>query len=459
MKKLIIILFIVSIAILSCKKVDNSGNGINGSNGKLTVNEKLVYRKPVTPDEIHLVENLNKVTIVFKELYKDSYNLRLVNAAIYSKVFKDESVLLKDLIYPEAGVLATDQRFINLAKKLNVNLTTFNNNFWNQVNKMGDPAFSSFLQSIKPDDYVYELSNKKSAQTYSYGDISIYFPYSENFSYQIDWIQSDPDNPQITTIAAATADADEGVGFAPYLDMNGVLQYQDIIVNDDYAYEHPTQIIGINSLEPYGDATPPSTYGLFDPSDSIDIPNFNIGRSVHMVFIGDVKVTHQYDHLISFTGNGGASEIRFTRSDGYLKLVDGQVTADNYIVDGPPYVTRKNIRNGNWVEWSASWDTDWEPNNKEQYFAIYEDDNRNTGTITASIKTTLKLDTIVTIEGNIGVSLTYKSDDAVIRQTNMKYSSFFALNRVDLEGEMHNGWPVYDKNGGVSFTLWDKTIY
>jgi hypothetical protein len=460
MKKLGILLIIISIVISSCKKVDNFKNGINISNAKVTVNQKLVYKKPTTPDEIQLVENLKKITSILKELYKKPNNLRLVDAAIFSKVFRDESVLLKDLIYPEAGVLSTDQRFINSAKKWNVDLTNFNNNFWKEVNKMGDPTFTTFLQSLKPNDEEYSglIRNMKSTKTYSYQDISIYFPYSENFTTQVNFIQSDPDKPQITTIASATEDADEGIGFAPYLDMDGIVQYKDILVNDDYAYNNPTQIIGINSIEPYDFVTTPSTYSYFPPSDSIDLPNFNIGRSVHMVFIGDVRCTHQYDHLISFTGNGGGSEIKFTRSDGYLKLADGQVQADNFLVDGPP-ISRKNIRQHNWIEWALQWDGDWEADNKEQFFAIYEDDNRNTSTLTASLKTTLKFDSILTGEGTIGVSLIYKSDDAIIRQTNLKYSSFFALNRVDLEGEMHNGWPVYDKNGSVSYTLWDKTIY
>ena len=57
------------------------------------------------------------------------------------------------------------------------------------------------------------------------------------------------------------------------------------------------------------------------------------------------------------------------------------------------------------------------------------------------------------------VSLTYNSEDELIKQQTYKYSSFFGLNRIDMEGEMHNGWPVYDRGGSVSFTLWDKASY
>lgn len=468
MKKLGILFFIVLIIITGCKKDDNSSNKKDESKRNLSVNENLVDKRPTTPEEVQLVENLKKITSVFKELYKDQNNLKVVNAAIYSKAYTDESVLLKDLIYPEIGIVATNKSFIALTKKLDVNLTSFTNNFWKEVTKMGDQGFSTFLQSIKPEDYEYSLlnKNKKSDKAVSFKDISIYFPYSENFAIQT--MKSDPNeyglNPDgsvylITSVVTATADADEGIGYAPYYGINGDLNYQEVLVNDDYAYNNPTQIIGVNGIEPYDQTTEPSIYSYFPPSDPIDLPDFNIERQVKMVYIGDVRCTHQFDRLISFTGNGGGSEIRFTRSDGYLKLADGQVQADNFIVDGKDKISRKNIRNGNWVEWAAQWDGDWEADNKEQYFAIYEEDNRNSATITASLKTTVKFDSTFTGEGNIGVSLSYKSDDAIIRQTVLKYSSFFALNRVDLEGEMHNNWPVYDKNGSVSFTLWDRTIY
>lgn len=471
MNKLWILFIIVSIIISSCSKGDISiSEGDNSKIEELKINENLVSKKPTTPEELKLVDNLKKITLVFKELYKDMDNLKVVNAAILSNVYTDESVLLRDLIYPENGIVATNKKFINLSTKFGVKLTSFNKNFWNEAVKLEDPAFSAFLQSIKPEEFEYKALriDKKVAQMLDYGEISIYAPYSDNFvsSPCVLEVEANLKNacgsvyvPQITTIVTATADADEGIGYAPYYNYIGELKYGEVVVNDDYAFNNPTQIIGINGIEPYELLTIPSIMAYFPPSAPTDLPDLNIGRQIQQVYVGHVRCAHQYDRLISFTGNGGGSEIRFTRSSGYLKLADGQVQADNFLVDGPDYISRKNIRQGNWVEWSAEWDHDWEADNKEQFFAIYEEDNRNAGSITGLLKTTLKLVDSLTGEGSIGFTLTYKSDDAIIRQTNFKYSSFFALNRIDMEGEMRENWPVYDKNGGVSFTLWDRAIY
>ncbi|NJL15195.1 MAG: hypothetical protein HC913_20770 [Microscillaceae bacterium] len=53
---------------------------------------------PQTAEEKLLVKNLGKVAEIFKELYQDENNLRRVNAAILSEAFRDESVLIRDLI-------------------------------------------------------------------------------------------------------------------------------------------------------------------------------------------------------------------------------------------------------------------------------------------------------------------------------------------------------------------------
>lgn len=81
-----------------------------------TMNQALVSKLPSTPQEKLLVENLGKVTSIFKELYKEKSNLKEANAAIYSKAYTDESVLLKDLIYYENSRIAKNKNFIALCQ-------------------------------------------------------------------------------------------------------------------------------------------------------------------------------------------------------------------------------------------------------------------------------------------------------------------------------------------------------
>jgi hypothetical protein len=171
-----------------------------------------------------------------------------------------------------------------------------------------------------------------------------------------------------------------------------------------------------------------------------------------------VKCTKQYDRLISISGNGGGSEVRFTRSDGFLKVADGQVQADSYIV-GEGSISRKNIKDPVFVSYDVEWDGDWEPTNIEQNLAIYEEDNRNTVEISGEISTTLKLGIFNFTIKPIAYKVTIKSDDPIIKQTNFKHDVFFALNRTNLEALMIDGWPVRDRNAKVSFTLMDRTFY
>lgn len=450
-----------------CKKQDLPQKQIES---RTTVNPALVYQKPVTPEEILLVENLGKVTTVFKELYKNNSNLKVVNGAIRAKSYTDESILLKDLIYPQNSRLSSNKEFTNYAANQNISLNAFAANFWNEANKRNDQPFKVFLEALKP------AINLRSAD----GDeVTVYFPYSEAFEETQNLDESsgdrtsDPDTEDhespgepggdmpITTLVTAAADADEALGYKPYY-QDGRMQYKEVIVNDDYAYQNPTHIIGLNGVEPYDI---PSQIGeAFLPENPIDLPDLH--REVKQVYIGDVKSRRNYDAFISFTGNGGESEIRFTRADGYLKVLDGQVQADVHYLATGKNISRYAVKKGHFVSYSSEWDFDWEPLNLEQNLAIYEEDNRNSSTFNGTLTTTTNLSVPIppvtignAITSTLGFMINFKSDDYIIKQQNYKRDVFFILNRTNLEGQMYNGWPVRDKDADVSFTLNDRTYY
>lgn len=318
--KLTLLAAFILIAAVSCKK-DFSGQQ---EQKQKTVDPAKVFKTPSTPEEKLLVDNLGKVSEVFMNLYKDNSNLKVVNAAIFSKAFTDESVLLKDLIYPSTSWLNKVEKFKSLTEKWNVNLTKFADNFWVEVNKKNDPAFKQFLNDLKePTSITTNTANR--VETVEGEQVSVYFPYSEEFlppdggSYQ-----------PITSIATATADADEGWGDLPYYDVNGFFLYNvQVLVNDDYVFANPTHIIGVNGIEivtePNGPPPPPP-------------PPPGVSR----VYIGEAICKNQYDRLISFTGNGGGSEIKYCHMTGYLQPVNGHVTSFQDIASVD--FSRKNIR-------------------------------------------------------------------------------------------------------------------
>ncbi len=462
----------LSTIFISCKKERNT-NGLVVA--KQTVDPSLVYRKPETLAEKQLVVNLEKITSIVKEVYKNNEALKVVNAAIQAKIYTDQSILLKDLIYPNEGLLATSQKFKELKSKLNIQESTFANAFWLGVNKLNDADFSKFLVSIKPNneetrrlskngsekagsnDKISSVPNSTAVtapEDIPYDDITICYPYSEVF---ISPITNNGNYGAITSVITATAEADEGYGWQPILGNAGnITGYNQVVINDDYAEANPTHIIGLNGVGVVNPNQSPNNVLIFPPGTPITVPG--LPRQVKQVFVGEVRCTKQYDVLISVSGNGGGSEIRFTRSDGYLKLADGHLQADNFVINRRDKMERGDIRKKRWIDWTVQWDADWEADNAEQNLAIYEEDNRNSSSITLSLGTKVKITNSIEGTGTIGGTLNFKSDDAIIRQQNHKVNVFFALNRGYAGELIQGGWLVYDNNGTVSFTLQDRTL-
>lgn len=428
--KLTLLVAFILIAAASCKKEFS----VQQEQQKKNVDPAKVFKTPSTLEEKLLVENLSKVTEIFKELYKDKSNLKVVNAAIFSKAFTDESVLLKDLIYPNESWLNKVDKFKSLTQKWNVTLTKFADNFWVEVNKKNDPAFKQFLNELN-ESTATTPNTANRVETEDGQQVSVYFPYSEEF------LPPDGGTYQpITSIATATADADEGWGDLPYYDINGIFQYYvQVLINDDYVFANPTHIIGVNGIEivtePNGPPPPPP-------------PPPGVSR----VYIGEAVCKEQYDRLISFTGNGGGSEIKYCHMTGYLQPVNGHVTSFQDIASVD--FSRKNIRQKNWVRTFTVWDDDWVPNDLEQFLGIYEEDNTNTRTFNGTVGTTL--DSLgIPVQASIGFTISVTSQDDIIRQLKISRNSYFAgsfqnqgqdfsPDATFLPLPYTHGWPAYD---------------
>ncbi len=426
----------VLLSFISCKKENQTIK----ENNK-TLDESKVYKRPTTENEKLLVNNLAKVTEVFKELYKDVSNIKTVNAAIYSKAYSDESILLKDLIYPAESRLNQNKKFNTLSLKWGVSLNSFSKNFWIEVKKKNDKSFELFLEELNANNTA--LFSTTTNENSTSNQVSVYFPYSEEFSAPDDGYYS-----AITSIVTATADADEGWGYLPFYDNNGMLQYYiQVLVNDEYALANPTHIIGVNGIEPEP-----------VPFEAPPLPTATTGAS--RVFVGEVVSKIFYDRLISFTGNGGGNEIRIGRISGYLAPVNGQITSfSNDVISA--HVTRFNIFFRNWKTLMSAWDFNWVPQNLEQVFAVYEEDNLNTKTFNGSLNTTLSNigsnSGNATVTGNINYSVTITSQDEIIRQLKMSRNAYF-ISAFEDQGHGYSpndnflplpfthGWPTYEVN-------------
>jgi hypothetical protein len=433
-------------AMISCKK-----NAIDFTNG--VVDESKVYQKPISYDQIELVNNLEKITLILEDLYKEKKNLKLVNAAIYAKAYTDESVLLKDLINPMHSVLPGNKKFGELCGKWNVRLQDFSDAFWKAARIKNDTQLIDFLDFVQTSNLpVQQLNNSPFGtnggpiHNSNSSQVSIYFPYSNEFDISASGDSYGP----ISSLVTSVAEADEALGFQPYYSGGVLMEYRPVIVNDDYAFSHPTHIVGINGVEPYEtqDAT-------------LNPPNVPNPPNVNRVYVGDGICRVQYDRLFSFTGNGGGSEITYCRVSGYLKLAGYQITEfeDKTEVE----FERGTIRKKQWLRVYAVWDADWVVENKEQVFAIYEDDKNAEITFTGSLSTKLKVSDGTTVDGSIDYQIKRSSQDDIIKQLKISRVSYFAgahrnqgwgfgIDKSFLPASATQGWPFYDavSDGGAN---------
>lgn len=356
----------------------------------------LAARYPSTPEELALVGHLSEITEVFKVLYKKNANVRLVNASIYAHVFADETVLLGDLIFPAQSRLPLYTRFDSLSRAWNVDLTSFAQQFWSEVQKRNNPDLEQFLQGLMPSVAAgqYGVDNGTAPP------VSVYFPYSELFAPSTGGAYL----PTVSLLNAA-ADIDEAPGSEPVYQGSTLTGYTTVLVNDVYTTSHPTHIVGVNG--PEQPATGPGGGGIgiggggfcFGPGCMGWIPPpttvpVEIKRSV---LVDNYVLKAQYDNLISFTGNGGGSEVRINRISAHLQPTIGSAVTEFAplpLVNAPPGFsfdqtltshTRQEISDKVWKKtlfWGPAygesrWDTSWVQDNFEQVLAVWEYDNTN----------------------------------------------------------------------------------
>lgn len=256
--------------------------------------------------------------------------------------------------------------------------------------------------------------------------ISIYFPYSDNFGGS---------NEPIAVVAADQDTGGKWVQDPRCDDTRDGYQYcsQQMFVNDDYADAHPSHIVLPNPAE-------------FSESSNL------YGGSLNKVWLGWVRCGKQYDRLISFSGNGGGSELKAMRINGYLKTDNQQITTyeDNLTSIGQRgEISRKQIKNRDWIRVYGFFDTDWETDNKEQALAIFEEDTQSEGKVEGSLTTKAS-----SLEVKpFSFSVTVKTQDEIPVIFTVDRTFLFNDGRNNQRHGFQDSWPIYDGDGPVSYTL------
>ncbi len=302
-----------------------------------------------TPEDIRKANSIIEVTRVLRKIYKDRQVVEEVNAAIATGYYEDETVLLKDLLNPSTSPIYEFQSFKDRSVEKGFKPGSFKTNFEKELGISNSPYART------EDLYYYD------------NGVSIYFPYSEDTQY----------STYPVTVVQGTVESDRASAQHPLCDdLNATtLAYcnQTVMVNDDYASINPTHIVG-NGGTLSNNTSSTSCSGSF---------------KLHYGYI-KFPYGYQYDKLISFTGDGGGSEMRFF----VARTTQSNTTVtSSWGLETEVYVTRKSIKNTNWISvWSGVFayiGGAWPANNTNLAFCVYEKDHSNppsiyfTGTLTS----------------------------------------------------------------------------
>jgi hypothetical protein len=401
------------------------------------------------------------------EVYKNPVALFEVNAAIYSVYYSDETVLLKDLLYPEASKIYNSGKF----KSINAPNGVFRARFIEEFNKGEFPFLKEALGKASGDFTLNGLSSPGPAvpdtamEIFSNSEgVSIYFPYSENWgSYftptWFDNVNTDPFGV-LATIVTADRDADSGPGLSArktYVNNEPTIRYVNVTVDDVYASSKMTHIIGIGADRNLQQQPPPPA------------PPPGVNR----VYIGELKCNYNYDKLISISGQnkGGGNDVQVMRISGYLQPVNGQVTTWNGDIT-PIKFKRRDANNRVYKRSFAVWDEDWRSDNLEQVFVVYEDDDNITKTVTGGITTTLTASPGNSIVATTSYSVTIPNSDVIFKQLKISRNGYFTTAWLDqgwgyrpdktfLQASDPHGWAIYDgaNSGTIISWTWPYKVF
>lgn len=219
--------------------------------------------------------------------------------------------------------------------------------------------------------------------------------------------------PDYITLTPALYEANEGYGILILDDS----EYKTN-VNDDYAYANPTFIVTNGAVQTL--CTNPSWCN--PPLNPI--PGLNLRR----VEIGWARTNVNWDNLIGFNHlNSGGNEVAYGRGSGYLRHeINGIIS--NFTNIKVLSFTRLEGRNKTWkVQTNQSWDPNWNIDNHEQIFTVWEMDNDTKQEVNGNLSTTIKK-TIngaeVSVIGSLGFKTTIISREPISHQQNYTWNSY-----------------------------------
>lgn len=404
--------------------------------------------------ELNPKERMRNAVLEFTELQKVIHKNKGAFMEIYhltdNDVYIDNYCSLSDLLNPNTA---------NVYKKSNVP-----SKYVGEFKKAFETELSNNEQAYPNLNYVVASLNSQNNEAknntnsnldgfYNNADLTFYIPYKTNDEDVI----IDPYDG--TTYVPGVIDAMEALGYKYNADTE---EFDEVVTNDDYANSKMTVIIEPNSsnvltmwtenLSSGGGSSSGSTTPNIYTGDCDDLKGTD-NDYIRQVWVGHSKLKKQYDNWISFSGNGGGSEIIIGRTDSKEHIeftndgADVVVTSmDNTFQQN---FSRKDIRKKRWKWTGTIWDFNWECSEPihEQLYLVYEDDN--TDAIDFSFDGIEWGDDTY---GATNLETEVRTKDAIIRQWKRESTEFFATNLLDQGCDTKAGeysfadreWGIYD---------------
>lgn len=425
----------------------------------------------VTESRQNLRKSILEITELIKGLSNDKLILKEIYLSVQNNVYFENEISLNDLLNYE-------QSEAYRSAKIPSNIQGhFRDAILGEIknNPSKYPNLNYFINKNKG-----KFSKQNEGGFFENADITFYAPYLTNdLDEEID--------PYVgTTYAPAVIDSDEGLAYK-YNSMTK--KFEEVIIDDDYANQNFTLIIQPNIItsmnhgphlltpadgETGGGETSGGSGGTYSNSNNsyngdctLLEPRTNNGY-IRQVFIGHARINNkkQYDKLISFTGNGGGSEIRIGRLDSRKHIeVDstGNIAANSWDNIVAINFSRKDIRKKR-TKWVGSlWHNNWQCKGDihEVLFGVYEEDTEGDVNFSGGLK--WKNQDLVSLSYNIQ----NRSKDQIIRQFTREKTEFFSTNLLDQGGGKLNGlysfsdrsWGVYDFGTDFSYTMPHRWVY
>ena len=459
---------------------------VSNENEKLQSLDKSIYTKS-NKFELNSKERMRNAILELIELQKNINNnldaRKELSLLLKNKYYVDHYVGLIDILYPNESKSLYEKS--NIPKNL---IGKYSEAFFNEINKERE-SYSNLKYIVNKKKNLIS-TNKNSDFDLNYYDIAtiqFYAPYIEDMN-DIEF-----DDESNATYVPGVIDSDFGLG---YKNINN--EWSEITIDDNYANNNRTIIIEpatfnpcgavqpVMSIEPVEENNQNSNCYTYTGTTSTTNPNYNPNPQypptyypdcdrlsnqssngwIREVKWGHGKLKHQYDKLISFTGNGGGSELMLCRkgSKDYLVIDStGNFNNSQWDVLKEVYFSRKEIRKKT-AKWLAiNWDTNWECNTGlyEQVMCVWEADTE--GNVTASGSVKWKKDDLLNFNYNIG----NRSKDQLINHDKWDVNWFFATAFNDQGCGMAQGlgiysdrmWPWRECGANFQYTMVYKAFY